>query len=242
MNDRIDQILRELAQEEIEKAKSDASTLLGKTKAKVSFLQSFWMQYAASALLVWKNFLQPIWNVVWWLGVGFLWKNYRKIWDRFAYTTVGSERAFSRKRGAYTLIGTIVTLWFVVSIASFAWHTALYITTGRVDEVVYLSNAQEINPDENLFSVQGCEATTNKGENFSCSEDESLYFRIEPSEFAQVWSILSKGGFFYPDYIAASIAPGWQKCTITSYGFRMKTMIRRWEIYPELLSAKCEEI
>lgn len=170
-----------------------------------------------------------------------MWKHYRKIWDRFAYATIDDQRVFSRKRGAYTLIGTFLTLWFAISITSFVWHTTLYIATARVDEVVYLSNAQEIAPDENIFSVQGCEATV-AGETFSCSEDESLYFRIEPSEFAQVWSILSRGNFFYPDYVAAPIAPGWQKCVITSYGFRMKTMIRSWEIYPELLSARCEDM
>lgn len=128
-----------------------------------------------------------------------------------------------------------------MGVASFVWHAGLYAATSRVDEIVYLSNAQEIIPEQNLFSVQGCEASF-AGEDFSCSEEESLYFRIEPTEFAQVWSLLYRGNFFYPDYIAAPIAPGWQRCTITSYGFRMKTMIRRWEIYPELLSAKCEEM
>lgn len=241
MQERIDQILRELAQEEIEKAKSDANSLLGKTKSRLGFLQSFWAQVVSSALMIWRSFLAPIWNIVYWLGIGFLWRNYRKIWDRFAYTTVDGQRVFSRKRGAYTLLGTFLTLWFAVSIASFTWHVTLYLTTARVDEVVYLSNAQEISPEENLFSVQGCEATVTT-ETFSCSEDESLYFRIGPTEFAQVWSILTRGNFFYPDYIAAPIAPGWQKCVITSYGFRMKTMIRRWEIYPELLSARCEEM
>ena len=241
MNDRIDQILRELAQEEIEKAKNDATTLLGKTKAKATFLQSFWMQLAASALLVWKNFIQPLWNMVWWIGFGFLWKHYRKVWNRFAYEGKEPDRVFSRKRGAYTLVGTFFTLWFTVTIASFVWHTTLYTFTARADEVVYLSNAQEIVPDENIFSVQGCEAT-NPSEVFSCSEDESLYFRIEPTAFAQVWSIIARRNFFYPDYIAAPIAPGWQRCVITSYGFRMKTMIRRWEIYPQMLSARCEEM
>lgn len=242
MQERIDQILQELAQEEIEKAKSDANSLLGKTKGKLGVLHSFWTQIASSAMVVWRSFLAPIWNIVYWLGVGFLWRNYRKIWDRFAYRTVDGESVFSRKRGAYTLIGTVLSVWFAVNIASLTWHTALYMVTGRADEVVYLSNAQEIDADRNLFSVQGCEATNVSSENFSCSEDESLYFRIEPTEFAQVWSLLSKGNFFYPDYVAAPIAPGWQRCVITSYGFRMKTAIRRWEIYPELLSARCEEM
>lgn len=240
MNDRIDQILRELAQEEIEKAKSDANSLLGKTKFKLNVFQSFWLQVMSSAIVVWQNFLAPVWNFFYWLGLGFLWKHYRKVWDRFAYQGEGDDRSFSKKRGAYTLVGTALVLWFMATIASFAWHTTLYVTTARVDEIVYLSNAQEIVPEENIFSVQGCEAASSEA--FSCSEEESLYFRIEPTMFAQVWSIVARQNFFYPDYIAAPIAPGWQKCIITSYGFRMKTMIRRWEIYPELLSARCEEM
>lgn len=99
MQERIDQILRELAQEEIEKAKSDASSLLGKTKSKMNIFQSFWVQVASSGLLVWQTFLAPLWNIVYWMGAGLLWRNYKKIWDRFAYTTINDERTFSRKRG-----------------------------------------------------------------------------------------------------------------------------------------------
>lgn len=241
MQERIDQILRELAQEETEKTKSEQNSLLGKTKSKVGFLHSFGAQVVASMLMVWQKVFLPIWNVFYMLGVSLLWNNYMKVWKRFAYTGEGENRVFSKKRGAYTLGTTLFLLWFSVSIFSFVWHTTLYLTTARVDEVVYLSNAQEIAPEDNIFSVQGCEAVTTS-ENFSCSEDESLYFRIEPTGFAHTWSMVTRWNFFYPDYIAAPIAPGWQKCVITSYGFRMKTMIRRWEIYPTLLSAKCGEI
>lgn len=241
MKDRIDQILRELDQVDIEKTKSEENSLLGKTKSKVSLMQNIWAQITASALVIWRKFFVPIWNILYWLGFGLLWKGYSKVWYRFAYTGEGESRVFSKKRGAYTLSTTLFLLWFSVNIISFVWHTALYITTARVDEVVYLSNAQEIAPDDNIFSVQGCEAVAT-GNSFSCSEDESLYFRIEPTEFAHVWSMTTRWGFFYPDYIAAPIAPGWQKCVVTSYGFRMKTMIRSWEIYPSLLSAKCGEI
>ena len=241
MQERIDQILRELAQEETEKTKSEQNSLLGKTRSKVGILHSFGAQVTASMLMVWRKVFLPIWNVFYMLGFGLIWNNYMKVWKRFAYTGEGENRVFSKKRGVYTLSTTLFLLWFSVSIFSFVWHTTLYFTTARVDEIVYLSNAQEIAPDDNIFSVQGCEAVTTN-ENFSCSEDESLYFRIEPTGFAHAWSMVTRWNFFYPDYIAAPIAPGWQKCVITSYGFRMKTMIRRWEIYPTLLSAKCGEI
>ena len=120
----------------------------------------------------------------------------------------------------------------------FAADVVLYAFTARVDEVVYLSNAQEIIPEDNIHSVQGCEVET-AGEEFSCTADKSLYFRIDPDTFSTVWSLLSNGTLFYSDYVAATVAPGWEKCTITSYGFRMKVFLRGFDIYPKLLSANC---
>lgn len=235
----IDQILRELDQIDIVKEKSGGKSLFGKTKSKLNIFQLFWAQVVVSALVVWNRFLSPIWGVLYWVGFGLLFKTYRKIWNRFAFESEGEERIFSKKKGAITLVATFFVGYFMISILSFVWHTALYFATARVDEVVYLSNAQEIGPKENVFSVQGCEIE-GTGEEFSCSAEESLYFRIDPTAFSQVWSILDSGSIFYPDYVAASIAPGWARCTITSYGFRIKTMIRSFEIYPELLAARCE--
>jgi hypothetical protein len=239
---RIDQIIREMDQIDIEEMKSEANSFIGKAKTAMNPFHYFWIQVSSSALLIWNNYLKPVWNFVYWLGFGLLWKHYRKIWDRFSFEEKDGERVFSRKRGAVVLATTAFMLYFVVSMLSIAWHTTLYFATARVDEVVYLSNAQEIIPEENIFSVQGCEITQAPGEAFSCSADQSLYFRIEPTTFAQVWSLVNTGSFFYPDYVSAPIAPGWQRCTITSYGFRLKTLIRRFEIYPELLAARCEPI
>lgn len=239
---RIDQILREMDQVNIEEAKNKANSFVEKAKETINPFSYFWVQFTSSALLIWNKYLKPVWDVIYWLGVGLVWKQFRRIWDRFAFVEKDGKRVFSRTRGASVIAVTAFVAYFFVTALTLVWDTTLYLTTARVDEVVYLSNAQEINPDENIFSVQGCEITQAPGENFSCSADQSLYFRISPSGFAQIWSIFSEGGLFYPDYVSAPIAPGWQKCMITSYGFRVKTMIRRFEIYPELLAASCEPL
>ena len=191
--------------------------------------------------LAYQLILYPVWGILYWVFMSAFWRHYRPIWYRFAYTTVDGQKEFSKKRGMITVLATFASLWIVYSSIGLVYHTTLYLTTARVNEIVYLSNAQEISLDDNVFSVQGCEVAA-VGENFSCSTDNSLYFRIDPTGFATVWSILSNGTFFYPDYVAAPIAPGWQKCTITSYGFRMKIFLRGFDIYPELLSAECEQL
>lgn len=238
MNERIDDILKQLSEEERIRQESANKSLAGKIKGRVKAIDTISTSILTLAMLMWRV-IGPVYYFGRFIVMNMFWKYYKPLWDKFAY--VGNPKTFSKTRGAATMAGSLVGLWMMYNVSFFVVDLALYVATARVDEVVYLSNAQEIVPDDNIFSVQGCEAVE-AGEAFSCSEDESLYFRIQPTTFAQVWSVVNRGNFFYPDYIAAPIAPGWQKCVITSYGFRMKTMIRRWEIYPELLSARCEEM
>lgn len=210
-------------------------------------IKPFWTKLThmfESVSFLWFYFLGPIWNFFYWITVTiFFQKTFMKVWDKFAYKTdqETGELIFSRKRGAGVILSFLAGLYFLVSIAGFVWDVTLYMTTARIDEIVYLSNAQEILPDDNIFSVQGCNII-NDAETISCSVEESLYFRINPNLFSQVWSYIVKGDFFYPDYVAAPIAPGWSRCVITSYGFRLKTLVRRFEIYPELLDANCETL
>lgn len=185
-----------------------------------------------------KFFILPIW-----LTIKFFWKHYQKLWLRFAFTKNESgKRKFSKAKGILTVGLTIVFLYISFVAVFFVKDLSIYMLTAQRDEVVYLSNAQEIDPDNNIHSVQGCIVEVQEDGGFSCSTENSLYFRIDPTLFSQLWYITNRGDFFYPDYIAATIAPGWQECTITSYGFRAKLFIRRLEIYPELLSVDCQRI
>lgn len=198
------------------------------------------VNYLKSFHFLWKYFLGPVYNTVSWVLYTVLYnKTFAPLWRRFAY----KNGEFSEKRGAIVIATYLALVLTFTSLLGFMWDSTLYLTTARVNETVFLSNAQEIFPEDNIFSVQGCEVETGQTlEDFSCSANESLYFRIHPNLFAQLWSYTNTGNFFYPDYVAAPIAPGWSRCVVTSYGFRLKTLIRRFEIYPELLDARCETL
>lgn len=181
---------------------------------------------------------KPIWKIV-----KYFWQQYRKVWLKFAYkTTDGDKRKFSKAKGLGVFVSTLVALFIGYHTAFIIKDTSLYLLTVQRSEIVYLSNAQEIDAENNIHSVQGCIVAKQEDGSFSCSTDNSLYFRIEPSLFAHMWYLTNRGDIFYPDYVAATIAPGWQECTITSYGLRAKLFIRRLQIYPELLSVDCQKI
>jgi len=240
MKERIDDILKQLSEEERIRKESADNSLAGKTKQKIKAIETLTTSALVLVHLLWR-IIYPFYVIFHFVFIQFLWKYYKPIWDKFSYVGEGEDRHFSKVRGTMTLLSSLVGVWVLYGFMFFMGDVLLYVATGHVDEIVYLSNAQEIDPLENIHSVQGCTAQA-EGENFSCDSDKSLYFRIENDAFAEVWSLVNHGAFFYPDYVAAPIAPGWQKCTVTSYGFRMKIFLRGFNIYPMLLSAKCEQI
>lgn len=237
MKERIDDILKQLSEEERIRKESADNSLAGKTRQKIKAVETLTTSALVLVHLLWR-IIYPFYVIFHYVVIKFLWKYYSPIWNKFAYAADGS---FSKVRGTATLLSSLVGVWVLYGFLFFMGDVLLYVTTAHVDEVVYLSNAQEIDPLENIHSVQGC-TTQAEGEQFSCDADKSLYFRIENDDFAEVWSLLNHGTLFYPDYVAAPIAPGWQRCTVTSYGFRMKIFLRGFNIYPSLLSAKCEQL
>lgn len=214
------------------------SGFIGKIK---SFLATskFWYQITSTAMFIFRNFIWPFYSWAAWLFGIIFWKHFRRAWDRFAYKmTPAGERKFSPVYGSVMFATTAAILFVVYHLLFIAFDAGLYVTTAKVNEQVYMSNAQEISAETNLHSAQGC-ITNSDSDTFSCGPEDSLYFRVESSIFNQLWSLAHHGTFFYPDYVAAAIAPGWTKCTITSYGIRVKFFMRSWDIYPRLLEANC---
>jgi len=113
----------------------------------------------------------------------------------------------------------------------FSYQATLFLTTQQY-EVIYLTNAEEVNPEDDVYSVRGCET-------IPCSEANSVYFRVRPTAFHQVYSLFTRGYFFYPDRVAAVVAPGVNECQVYSYGIRIKTLMRRGDWYPDMLDAVC---
>lgn len=172
----------------------------------------------------------------------------RAIWWVFATPFKFFWRVIANKNGEFGVVRGVtaivvytvfmIAFWYAMFVAASA---GMYLATAQRNEVVYLSNAQEISEDGNNFSVQGCEVVDATAD-FTCDESNSIYYRIESSGFAHLWSLFVKGQVFYPEYVAAPIAPGWQQCTTTSYGVRIKALMRGWDIYPTLLSANCHPV
>lgn len=236
-------LLDDYAREEAERARLKDDNPVVKTVKHYYGLARFWYQFTASMTVIYRRVIYPIYSWGYWLFGILFWNRFRYVWDRTVYTkNSAGERKFSKIRGATVLATTVAVLYLAYHSLFVIFDATVYAFTGRTDEIVYLSNAEEISPDSNVFSVRGCLAPA-AGESFSCGAEDSLYFRISPSNFNHVWSMFnSESWLFYPEETAAPIAPGWQSCVITSYGIRVKFLMRNWDIYPELLSARCAAI
>lgn len=198
-------------------------------------LRRFIFQFGVALHWIWKWTLKPIWRCI---SAFFKWifVQYRKVWaltvyQRNQYGTL----MLSKKRAGVFLLCTALFLWCSYSILGFTYDAVLYTTTVKHNETFYLHGSQETNVSGNIHSVKGCSK-------LPCSDEDSLYFRVTPSLFNHVWSIFTDGSLFYPDYVAAAVPDVVNKCTITTYGIRLKLLVRNTDVYPELLKASCTPV
>ena len=163
-----------------------------------------------------------------------LWRPVRALWNRLVYIEDEyKNRRLSKRRATYFVAASLVFAWFIlIPLLGFLFDVGLYLATVKRDEVVYLTNSQEIMPEDNVHSVQGCYE-------LPCTDENSFYFRIRATLFNEVWSVVHGRGLFFPDYVAASVPLSISQCTITSYGVRLKLIMRGVDIYPDLLKTEC---
>lgn len=227
-----------------EQEASESRTTWGRIRAEAAIVLGFLSKIIQALMWLWWNFGNPFLNKVTIpiLRKFFGW--YVPLWNRF--TTVkdkyGNER-FSKSRGAGMVVATALAAMVAWELLLTTWDASWYVTTGHRDRVVWLANAQEIYPNSNVFSVQGCDldpGDENLTTLVTCSERNSLYYRVAPTLFSNVWSIASWKGLFFPDKVVAPIGADWSKCIVTDYGLRFRILIFLWDIYPVLLSATCE--
>lgn len=179
-----------------------------------------------------KPMLRPIWSAL----RPIVWSPLKWGWGKFARAPSGDL-----SKGRSVAVVACYGLWLILvwQALFLALDVAVYAATVRRAEVIYLSNSHEIDPDGNVYSVYGCDAGEEGAKGFVCDDQHGLSFRIAPSLFNTLWSLAHRGTFFYPDYVVAPVAPGWEKCLVDSYWFRQKTLGRRWDIWPMILSVKC---
>ena len=196
-----------------------------------------------------STILYPVWRVlgppVTWLGGIYL-----SLWNRFAYSVDRStnERKLSRARSSLVVIATVLALsvftntWLGSAVRFFTVEPVVdgvLIGLSKRTETFYLSQSDEIDPENNIHSVRGCRK---RGE---CAEVDAAYFRVQPRLSHDIWKLWMYGNPVYvPDHIVAPIAPGLNECHVTYYGYRMTSswiarVLRSLQFYPTMLEAKC---
>jgi hypothetical protein len=197
----------------------------------VAVLIRFVTQVLVGLAWFWENLLRPVARTVFWRPLKYLLRKYWALWDRVVYLKSGH---FSRLRAGLMVTATIAALYVIPQLILFVLHTALFVVTAK-SETVYLTQSQEIYPDDDIHSVKGCEE-------LPCTEQNSIYYRVRPHHFHHAWSLVTRGSLFFPDYVAATVPPGVSRCTTLSYGLRLKLLMRQWDVYPDLLDAICQPV
>lgn len=233
LRDEVEALKKKIADEAHEKGKVNARSWTGRTQYNLTALHSFFFQLVQAVSWIYEHVARPMARILF-RPITWLWRLYRFLWDKVVYYEDSYQnRQFSKTRAGVFLLLSAGFAWYVfVPALIFLCHAILYFTTVKRDEIVYLTNSQEIIPHENEHSVQGCHA-------IPCTDQNSVYFRIRASYFNEVWSIAHGHGLFFPDYVAASVPVAVSRCKITSYGLRIKLLMRGLDIYPDLLQTEC---
>lgn len=152
----------------------------------------------------------------------------RWVWNRFSKNAAGR---YTWKRVGATVFATLFFLWLIPSMILTVWQGGLMATTWK-NEVVFLTSAEEVDPDNEVHSIRGCRA-------IPCRESDAVYYRVRSSWMHNGYALLDRGHMFYPEEVAGVVAPGVNRCQVVSYGVRIKALMRGWGIYPDMLDAEC---
>lgn len=203
--------------------------VLHETQVVARFLR-FVYQLAHGCVWAYENVLRriarPFVHTAKWLYF-----RYRDLWDWWVYTKTGH---FSRIRAGALVTATVASIYVTPHALMFLYDAGLFLTTAK-HENVYLTFSQEIFPEHDIHSVKGCEQ-------LPCDDQNAIYYRVRPHYFHQFWSILKHHSLFYPDFVAAAVPPGVSACRVLSYGFRIKLLIRQFDIYQDLLEISCVQV
>lgn len=236
LQDEVNRLKKKIEERAFEDGKANARSWTGRTQHDLTAIHEFWFQFLAACWWIYSNVFRPLARLLF-RPVRWIWRLFRFLWDKAVYYEDSFQnRQFSKTRAGLFLLTFAVVAWYIiVPAAILAFDTALYLATVKRNEIVFLTNSQEIKPGENEHSVQGCHA-------IPCTDENSIYFRIRASNFNEVWSILHGDGLFFPDYVAASVPVSISRCKITSYGLRIKLLMRGLDMYPDLLKTECSPL
>ncbi len=184
---------------------------------------------------IYRHIIEPVVTHPW-VRKPFLW--YRKLWIAVVYKEGAEEgeEIFSKERAGLMVLFTLICLrllpFFLSGAAEFVWDGSRMLMSYEEKQVWYLGKSQEIDPEGNVFSAQGCAS-------IECSDQTSMYFRIKPSLMHHLWSLYHNQNMFFPDFVSGGIQNDINKCLVTGYGGRSKYLVRNWDVYPQILSVEC---
>jgi hypothetical protein len=224
------------ATEEALRRKQKATTAASVGRHVTSAQDAFGKAVGAGRWL-WSNVLVPIATH---RSVGAVLRWYGRLWRKLAYRRgADGDLQLSKSRASATVVGTGVALWFlpafIAGTVGFIWDVAWMATTYRSTETWYLGKSQELDFVNNVFSAQGCASV-------NCTDQTSVYFRIEPSLAHHLWSLVRNRNIFFPEFVAAGIQNDVNKCHVISYGARWKLLVRNWDMYPQILAVDCTPV
>jgi hypothetical protein len=233
--DSIDQTLDREKGQAYRRAKAKSETRVQRMNEDLNAFHRFALQVGVACVWIWSHILRPLWHAATWVFRK-LFRQYRKLWSLVVYRRDEFENLrLSKTRAGLFLTGTLVSLFFLFELIGFGFDGTMYAATGHHNEVMYLTSSQEVDAPGNVHAVKGCDA-------LPCSDTDSVYFRVTPSAFNHVWSLIHSHTLFFPDYVSAAVPPGLNRCVISSYGVRVKLLMRGFDIYPELLKASCTPV
>lgn len=178
------------------------------------------------ASVLWNLVKTPVLFLYGKIAVIFRW--YKTLWVRFTHNKYDE---FVYKKGVIMAASTAAAVIVVPTILSLLLQTGYYLATHK-KESIYLIQSEEIFPEDNIWGVRGCYTQ-------NCDSDSSLYYRIKPSIFHQLWSLTHTGSIFLPDAIGSSVPTGMTRCEVDSYGIRLRILMT-FNIYPSVLGIMCE--
>jgi hypothetical protein len=233
LKDEIEKLRAKIDDNAYRAKKTEAASFEARRRSDVASMNRFLAQVILASHWIYQNILSPAGRFAS-IPVRHLFRWYRWLWEKVVYKEDQyKNRMFSKTRAGVFLTASIVFAWFILlPLLGFLFDIGLYFATVKHDETVYLTNSQEIIPEENVHSIQGCH-------DLPCTDENSVYFRIRTTWFNEAWSLVHGHGFFFPDYIAAAVPLSISKCTITTYGLRMKFVMRGMDIYPDVLTTEC---
>jgi hypothetical protein len=239
LTDRFNKVQSSIRESFYNSKKSYDQSKVGRFHKEAQLWIKFWEGFSSACQWLYKKFLWPItkrlWSVVKWLAT-----KYRNLWLNITYKKdqYGVLR-FSRVAGGVTIVGSIVSIYFLYGLTMIASSLPWYFLTVKHDEILYLSNHSAVEGHggshlkiNEVYEITGCES-------IDCSDQDTVSFRVEASWFNEAWSLIHNGAFYYPDYVAAAVSPVVNRCTITSYGIRKKFLVRQWELHPDILQVRC---